>query len=59
MDHLCFYYNAFVRVCLLVPCGRLLGKGLPFGSRLRCLIVKLSLSHWYPGSGVGLDCIDS
>ena len=26
---------------------------------LRCLIVTLSLSHWYPGSGVVLDCIDS
>ena len=23
------------------------------------LIVKLSLSHWYPGSGVVIDCIDS
>ena len=22
-------------------------------------IVTLSLSHWYPGSGVVLDCIDS
>ena len=21
--------------------------------------VRLSLSHWYPGSGVVLDCIDS
>ena len=21
--------------------------------------VSLSLSHWYPGSGVVLDCIDS
>ena len=21
--------------------------------------MKLSLSHWYPGSGVVLDCIDS
>ena len=21
--------------------------------------MKLSLSHWYPGSGVALDCIDS
>ena len=29
------------------------------GSRLLCLIVSLSLSHWYPGSGVLLDCIDS
>ena len=49
----------FVRICLLMPCGHLLGKGWPLGSRLWCLIVKLSLSNWYPGSGVVLDCIDS
>ena len=24
-----------------------------------CLTVSLSLSHWYPASGVVLDCIDS
>ena len=24
-----------------------------------CASVYLSLSHWYPGSGVVLDCIDS
>ena len=42
-----------------VPCGHLLGKGWPLGSRLWCLAVSLSLSHWYPGSGVVLDCIDS
>ena len=53
----CFCY-AFVHPCLLMPCGHLLGKSWP-GSRLWCLIVKLSLSHWYPGSGVVLDCIDS
>ena len=35
------------------------GKGWPLGSRLWCLIVKLSLSHWYPGSGVVVDFIDS
>ena len=23
------------------------------------IMVSLSLSHWYPGSGVVLDCIDS
>ena len=23
------------------------------------LIKKLSLSHWYPGSGIALNCIDS
>ena len=37
----------------------LLGKGWPLGSRLLCLTVSLSLSHWYPGSDVVLDCIDS
>ena len=52
---------AFVRVCLYVPCGDLLGNGWPLGSHLRCLTVSLSLSHWYryPGSDVVLDCIDS
>ena len=50
---------AFVRVCLFVPCGHLLGKDWPLGSRVWCLIVRLSLSHWYLGSGVVLDCIDS
>ena len=54
----CICY-AFVRVCLLMPCGHLLWKCWPLGSRLWCLIVKLSLFHWYPGSGVVLDCIDS
>ena len=39
--------------------GHLLGKGCPLGSRLWCITVSLSLSHWYPGSGVVLDCIDS
>ena len=54
----CFCY-AFMHICLLMPCGHQLGKGWPLGSRLWCLIVKLSLSHWYPGSGVVLDCIHS
>ena len=54
----CVFY-VFVRVCLYVLCGHLLGKGWPLGSRLWCLTVNLSLSHWYPGSGVVLDCIDS
>ena len=44
---------------LLMPCGHLLGKGWPLGSHLWCLIVKMAFSHWYPGSGVVLDCIDS
>ena len=58
MDHLCYF-------CLVWLCfhARLFvdalwspaGKGLT----LQCLIMTLSLSHWYPGSGVVLDCIDS
>ena len=48
---------AFVHVCLYVHCGHLLGKGCLFDSRLWCLTVSVSLSHWYPGSGVVLDCI--
>ena len=63
VDLLCFFLScvcyAFVGVCLFVPCGHLLGKGWPLGSLLWCLTVSLSLSHWYPGSGVVLDCIDS
>ena len=67
----CFFYGslmlvlsfllcyAFVRVCFLMPCGYLLGKGWPLGSRLWCLIVQSSRSYWYPGSGVVLDCIVS
>ena len=50
---------AFMHVCLLLPCGHLLGKGWPLSSRLWCLIVTLSLSHWYPESGMALDCTNS
>ena len=34
-----FSVLCFVRVCLYVPCGHLLGKGCPLGSRLWCLCV--------------------
>ena len=46
VDHLC-YFCLFLcfRVRLFID--------------LWCLILKLSLSHWYPGSGVVLGCIDS
>ena len=58
MDLLCFVLSCvcyvFVRVCLYVLCGHLLGKGRPLGSCLWCLTVSLSLSHWYPGSGMKL-----
>ena len=59
MDLLCFCSV----LCLLCFCARLFicalwspaGKGLSFVVST----VSLSLSHWYPGSGVVLDCIDS
>ena len=42
MDLLCFCsvlcLLCFVRVCLYVLCGHLLGKGWPLGSRLWCLL---------------------
>ena len=56
-------------LCLLCLCACLFicalwspaGKRLTsLGStRLLCLTVSLSLSHWYPGSGVVLYCVDS
>ena len=57
MLFLSFVCYAFVRDCLYVHCGHL-GKGLT--SWLSFVVSNcLSLSHWYPGSGVVLDCIDS
>ena len=63
MDLLCFC--SFL--CLLCLCARLFicalwspaEKGLTSGLSSVVSVVSLSLSHWYPGSGVGLDCIDS
>ena len=63
VDLLCFFLScvcyAFVIICIYVPCGHLMGKGCPLASRLWCLTMSLSLSHWYPESGVVLDCSDS
>ena len=42
-----------------MSCDHLLGNGWPLSSCLWCLIVQLSPSPWYAGSGVVLDCIDS
>ena len=63
MDLLCFCSV----LCLLCLCALLFIYALwsPAGKRLTsCLSFvvsteSLSLSHWYPGSGVVLDCIDS
>ena len=63
MDILCFYSV----LCLLCLCVCLFicalwspaAKGLTSWLSFVVLTVSLSLSHWYPGSGVVLDCIDS
>ena len=61
MDLLCFVLSCVCYVCahpficvLWSPAGKGLTSWLSF-----VVSVKLSLSHWYPGSCVVLDCIDS
>ena len=46
---------ASVYMCFVVTCWERLTSWLSFVVSA----VSLSLSHWYPGSGVVLDCIDS
>ena len=54
-------------LCLLCLCAPLFicALGSPAGKGLTSLLsfvvstMSLSLSHWYPGSGMVLDCIDS
>ena len=63
MDLLCFCSV----LCLLCLCAHLFicalwspaGKGLTSWLSLVVSTVSWLLSHWYPGSGVVLDCIDS
>ena len=50
----------FCLICVLQPCGHLLGKGWPLGPPV--CDVFLCICHfpvWCSGSGVMLDCIDS
>ena len=48
-------------VCFVVACWGGGGWGGGLASWLSFVVptVSWSLSHWYPGSGVVLDCIDS
>ena len=63
VDLLCFCSV----LCLLCLCAGLficalwspVGKGLTSWLSFVVSTVSLSLSYWYPGSGVVLDCIDS
>ena len=62
MDLLCFSV-----LCLLCLCARLFicalwspaGKRLTYGLLFVVSNCDMPLSHWYPRSGVVLDCIDS
>ena len=47
---------ASVDFCLVVTCWE---RTDLLALVLWCLTASLSLSIWYPGSGVVLDCIDS
>ena len=47
------------RLFLAVPRGYLRFVIVVFSDHTHLLFLSLSLSYWYPGSGVVLDCIDS
>ena len=61
------FYVFFFCLVFLCLCARLFicalwspaGKGLTSWLSFVVSTVSLSLSHWYPGSGVVLNCIDS
>ena len=64
---LLWIFYVFVLFVFAMFCARLFicalwspaGKGLTSWLSFVVSSVSLSLSHWYPGSGVVLDCIDS
>ena len=58
MDLLCFC-SVLCLLCIVRVCLSPAGKGLTSWLSFVVSSVSLSLSHWYPGSGVVLDCIDS
>ena len=46
---------AFIYMCLMVTCW----ERADLLALVCGVLLSLSLSHWYPGSGVVLDCIES
>ena len=55
MSCVCYVFARLFICALWSPAG----KGLTSWLSFAVSSVSLSLSHWYPGSGVVLDCIDS
>ena len=58
MDLLCFC-SVLCLLCFVRALWSPAGKGLTSWLSFVVSTVSLSLSHWYPGSGVVLNCIDS
>ena len=57
-----FFYLVFACLCarlFICVLWSSAGKGLTSWLSFVVSTVGLSLSYWYPGSGVVLDCIDS
>ena len=63
VDLLCYFFYLVFAMPLYAPVFCALrspaGKGLTSWLSFVVSTVSLLLSHWYPGSGVVLDCIDS
>ena len=55
----CLVFAMFCVRLLICALWSPAGKGLTTWLSIVVSTVSLSLSHWYPGSGVVLDCIDS
>ena len=51
----CYFFYLSVYLCLVITCW----DRADILALVCDVFVKLTLSHWYPGSGVVLDCIDS
>ena len=56
---LCFVFAMFCARLFMCASWSPAGKGLTSWLSFVVSSVSLSLSHWYSGSGVVLDCIDS
>ena len=62
VDHLCYFCPFLLCVRARLFIGALwspAGKGMTSWLSFVMAIVNSSLSHWYSGSGVVFDCLDS
>ena len=59
MSLFCLVFAMFCASLFICASWSPAGKGLTSWLSFVVSSVSLSLSHWYPGSGVVLDCIDS